>query len=124
MLPEKKRGLIWACIFSLKIRVFSKKKDLHFHLLSVFPIFVPKLACSLKKKKKRSSLRIDLLFPYFSHKIMVFSKKKGLHSESNCDLSIFVTNFRCPLKMPISFATHSLKNPGSKNSAQLAQTDV
>ena len=28
----------------------KKKKGLHFHLLSVFPIFVPKSGCSLKKK--------------------------------------------------------------------------
>ena len=41
---------------------------------------------------------------------MVISKKKGLHSELNCDLSIFVANFKCPLKMPIFFATHSLRN--------------
>ena len=76
MLPEKKRGLIWACIFSLKIRVFSKKKkrsSLPFALS--FPYFRPKIRV-FSKKKKKSSLRIDLLFPYFSHKIMVIFKKK------------------------------------------------
>ena len=35
------------------IRVFSKKKKgLHFDFISNFPIFLPKLGCSLKKKKK------------------------------------------------------------------------
>ena len=77
--------------------VSSKKKGLHFHLLSDFPIFVPKSECPLKKKvftsvcsqislfsvkirvfskKKRSSLRFHLRFLYFPPKITVFSKKK------------------------------------------------
>ena len=42
--------------FSFKIRMFSKKKGLHFDFISDFPIFLPKSGCSLKKKK-RSSLR-------------------------------------------------------------------
>ena len=31
--------------------LLKKKKGLHFHFLSVFPIFIPKSGCSLKKKK-------------------------------------------------------------------------
>ena len=51
MLSEKKRGLILACIFSPKIKVFSKKKKSpHFDFISDFPIFPPKSGCSLKKK--------------------------------------------------------------------------
>ena len=61
--------------------------------------FSPKII--MISKKKRSLLRIDLLFPYFPPKIMVISKKKGLHSESNCGLSIFVANFRCSLKKKV-----------------------
>ena len=38
--------------FSFKIRMFSKKKGLHFDFISDFPIFLPKSGCSLKKKKK------------------------------------------------------------------------
>ena len=37
--------------FSPKIRMFSKKKGLHFDFISDFPIFLPKSGCSLKKKK-------------------------------------------------------------------------
>ena len=53
-------------------------------------IFVPKSGCSLKKKK-RSSLGIDLLNSYFRPKIKVFSKKKkGLYLESISEIPIFI----------------------------------
>ena len=61
--------------FRPKIRVFfKKKKGLHFHLLSNFPIFVQKSGCSLKKK----GLLFALKSPYFRSKISVFFKKKVL----------------------------------------------
>ena len=41
------------------------------------PIFVPKSGCSLKKKKKRSSIGIDLQNSYFRPKIIAFFKKKS-----------------------------------------------
>ena len=42
--------------FVPKMLYSLKKKALHFKLVSVFLIFVPKKRCSLKKKKKGSSL--------------------------------------------------------------------
>ena len=50
--------------FSPKIRMFSKKKSLHFDFISDFPIFLPKSGCSLKKKK---GLHFDFIsdFPIF-----------------------------------------------------------
>ena len=58
--------------------VFSKKKGLHFNLISDFPIFLPKSRCSLKK-----SLRFNLIsdFPILLPKSMCSLKKKGLHLE-------------------------------------------
>ena len=75
MLPEKKRGLIWDCIFSLKIRVFSKTKRSSLPFALSFSYFRPKIRV-FSKKKKRSSLPFALSFFYFRPKIRVFSKKK------------------------------------------------
>ena len=43
-------------------------------------------------KKKRSSLKISLIFLNFHPNNHVFSKKKSLHSESGSDLLIFLQN--------------------------------
>ena len=51
------------------------KKGLHLKSISDSAIFPPTSRCSLKKKKKKKcSPRIDLLFHYFCPKIKVFSK--------------------------------------------------
>ena len=52
--------------FRPKIRVFSKKKKgLQLKSISKIPILVPKSGCSLKKKKKRSTIGIDLRSSFF-----------------------------------------------------------
>ena len=112
--------------------MISKRKGLHFKSVSFFRIFLPKSCRSLKK------LRIELRFIYFRRQLQVFSNKKGPHSESSSNLSIFVLKFSdlpitCAItiifskssaallrfskfcgtkhKMPICFATHSLRIP-------------
>ena len=54
----------------------------------------------ISKKKKRSSLGINLYFPCFCPKIMLFSKKKkrGLHFESIFFFCIFFSNLCHSLK--------------------------
>ena len=54
------------------------KKGIQFHYFFEQSFFLRKSGCSLKKKK-RSSLRFYIRFPYFSLQIRVSSKKKDLH---------------------------------------------
>ena len=107
--------------FRPKIRMFSKKKGLHFHLLSNFRIFVRKSGCSLKKsvvtsggysnlgargknfqklmlseKKKRSDLGLNIFLPKSSCSLK--KKKKGLHFDFISDFPIFLPKSRCSLK--------------------------
>ena len=106
--------------------MFSKKKSLHLESISDSAIFPRKSRCSLKKKKKRSSLRFHPWFPYFILKIKGFSKKKVFTSICCCISLFFSQNhgdlqklkFKIP-RPPLSpFATHpgvgtpSLKSPG------------
>ena len=49
-----------SLFFSQNQGVLQKKKGLHIDFISDFPIFLPKSRRSLKKNKKRSSLRIVL----------------------------------------------------------------
>ena len=81
-----------------KLMLSEKKKRYDLGLR----IFLPKSRCSLKKKK-RSSLRFQLSFPYFSPKIKVFSikkkkKKKGFHFDFISDFPIFLPKSKYSLK--------------------------
>ena len=84
--------------------------------------FSPKII--MISKKKRSSLRIDLLFPYFPHKIMVISKKKSsLRMELRFiyfrrQLQVFSKKKRSALRIKFQFvcseAPHSQFGEGAR----------
>ena len=86
-----KRGFNLAlCNFSPKIIMISKKKRSSLRIDLLFPYFPHKIMVISKKK---SSLRMELQFIYFRRQLQVFSKKKGPHSESSSNLSIFLPKF-------------------------------
>ena len=105
MLSEKKRGLILACIFSRKIRVFSKKKKKVLgSISSLISLFFSQNQGALQKKKKVFA-SISSLISYFSPKIRVFSKKKGLCNEIN------TIHLQRPQKCPLNIsAPPKIKN--------------
>ena len=65
------------------------KKGIQFHYFFEQSFFLRKSGCSLKKKK-RSSLRFYIRFPYFSLKIRVSSKKKRSSLRFISDFLIFL----------------------------------
>ena len=83
MLSEKKnRSDLSLHIFlpKSKCSLKKKKKGFHFDFISDFPIFLPKLRCSLKKK----GLHFDFIsdFPIFLPKSRCSPKKKKVFTQN------------------------------------------
>ena len=112
---KKKRFLLRIDLlfpyFPPKIMVISKKKGLHSESNCDLSIFVANFRCSLKKRSAlRIKLHLSIFVPKFSD-LLITCAITIIFSKSSATLLGFSKFCGTKHKMPICFATHSLRSP-------------